>query len=102
MTRQMPVTLINVFAVEPHNQQQLVDLLRENTEGVIRTLKGWVATDLIASADGTAVVIRSEWEAAADIDAMRSDHRMVAYFPRIAAIASLKSITGAVVMSHRR
>ena len=95
-----PITLINILAVSPGRQQELIDLLRANTETVIRTLKGWIATDLIASADGEQVVIHSRWETGADIAAMRADPRMAAYFPRIAALASLKSIVGDVVMSH--
>ena len=101
-TASTPVTLINVLSVEPQKQRQLVDLLRENTEEIIKTLKGWIATNLIASTDGKQVVIHSQWETLTDIEAMRSDRRMVAYFPKIAALASLTSITGTVVMSHQR
>lgn len=97
-----PVTLINVLSVEPNKQKQLLALLGENIETVIKALKGWIGTDLIASADGSQVVIRSQWETSADIEAMRTNPRMVAYFPRVAELASLNSIAGEVVMSHRR
>lgn len=97
-----PVTLINVLTVDPDNQRQLVDLLRENTESVIRTLPGWIATSLIASTDGKQVVIHSEWATPGDVEGMRTDPRMRAYFPKIAALATLSSTTGTVVMSHRR
>lgn len=100
MPADTPVTLINVLSVDPARQQALVELLRENTETVIRTLKGWIATDLIASADGTQVVIHSHWQSAADLDAMRTDPRMRAYFPRIMEFATLTSIVGTTVMSH--
>ncbi len=95
-----PVTLVNILLVPSEKQQALVDLLRENTETVIRTLKGWIGTDLIAGADGEHVIIHSRWETQADVAAMRQDPRMTAYFPRIAALASLKSIMGEVVVSH--
>ena len=101
-TTTTPITLINVLTVSPEKQQMLIDLLLENTETVIRTLKGWIATDLIAGADGKQVVIHSRWETQTDIAAMRADPRMVAYFPRIAALASLNSVVGQVVMSHHR
>ncbi|HLH96538.1 MAG TPA: antibiotic biosynthesis monooxygenase [Xanthobacteraceae bacterium] len=97
-----PVTLVNVLSVEPQKQHELVDLLRHNTETVIKTLKGWIATDLIASSDGKRVVIHSQWDNAADIEAMRADPRMQAYFPKIKALASLDSIAGAVVATHQR
>ncbi|MCP8937749.1 antibiotic biosynthesis monooxygenase [Alsobacter sp. SYSU M60028] len=97
-----PVTLINVLSVDPDKQRQLVDLLRENTETVIRTLPGWIATSLIASTDGKQVVIHSQWETPGDVEGMRADPRMRAYFPKIAALATMASTTGTVVMAHRR
>jgi quinol monooxygenase YgiN len=96
------VTLINIFSVEPQKQQELVDLLRQNTEAVIKSLKGWIATSLIASSDGKRVVIQSQWDTPADIEAMRADPRMRAYFPKIAELASFESTMGAVVMAHER
>jgi len=83
-------------------QQTLVALLRENTETVIKTLTGWLSTELVASADGKSVVIYSRWETAGDVAAMRADPRMMAYFPKIAALASLNTIVGEVVMAHQR
>ncbi len=97
-----PVTLVNVLSVEPTKQQELVDLLRQNTESVITSLKGWIATSLIASNDGKRVVIHSQWDTVADVEAMRSDPRMLAYFPKINALASLDSTAGTVVMAHQR
>ena len=94
------VTLINILTVEPHNQQKLVALLKENTESVVKTLHGWLSTDLVASADGRHVAIYSRWHAPADLEDMRTDPRMLAYFPRIAELASLTSIAGRNVMSN--
>ena len=99
---QTTVTMINVFSVAPEKQQELVDSLRQNTETVIKTLKGWIATSLIASKDGTRVVIHSQWETAADVAAMRTDPRMQAYFPKVAAFASLESILGVTVTTLQR
>ena len=97
-----PVTLINVLSVEPENQQALLASLKANTETVITSLKGWISTRLVASLDGKRVVICSEWETPADVDAMRADPRMVAYFPHVAALASFDSTLGTVVMMHER
>lgn len=90
-------TLINILTVDPAKQTQLVELLRDNTENVVRTLDGWIATNLIASTDGQRVVIHSQWRDAASVDAMRKDPRMGAYFPRILALAAFDSIAGDVV-----
>ena len=96
------VILINMLKVDPTKQGALIALLKQNTDTVIRTLDGWKSTRVIAANDGAAVVIYSEWENAAAIDAMRNDPRMKAYFPKIIALASLESITGSAVLSETR
>jgi len=97
-----PVTLINLLKVEPRDQAALVALLRRNTDTVIRTLPGWRATRLIAAEDGASVVIYSEWESPADVEAMRADPRMKAYLPGLLELASLESVVGASVYSEAR
>lgn len=89
-------TLLNILTVDSANQAKLLELLQANTDTVIRTLDGWVSTSLIASSDGTRVIIHSQWRDAAAIEAMRADARMVAYFPKFAALASLDSISGEI------
>jgi quinol monooxygenase YgiN len=97
-----PVVLINLLKVEPANQDALIALLEQNIDSVIVTLAGWKSTRLIAAADGASVVICSEWESPAAVAAMREDPRMQAYFPKVAALASLESILGAAVSSKAR
>ena len=70
------VILINLLKVEPEKRDALIALLKQNTDTVIRTLPGWKTTRLIAARDGAGVVIYSEWESAAAVEAMRSDPRM--------------------------
>ena len=94
------VILVNLLRVKPGKQDALVALLQENTERVIRTLPGWKATRLIAARDGAGVVIYSEWNSPQAVETMRSDPRMQAYFPRIAELASLDSMTGSLVFSE--
>ena len=93
-------TLINTFTVEPENQAKLIELLRENTENVITGLDGWISTSFIAAKDQRQVVIYSQWRDAASVEAMRNHAGMIAYFPRIAAIAAFDSVVGDVVDSH--
>ena len=96
------VILINLLKAKPGKQDALIALLKQNTDTVVRTLHGWKTTRLIAAKDGTGVVIYSEWETPAAIEAMRSDPRMKAYFPKIAELASLDSLTGSAVLSEAR
>ena len=96
------VILVNMLKVKPGKQDALLALLKQNIDTVIRTLQGWKATRLIAAKDGAGVVIYSEWETPAAVEAMRSDPRMKAYFPKIAELASLESITGSMALSESR
>jgi len=94
-------TLINILTVEPENQQKLIELLRGNTESVVTRLDGWISTSFIAAKDQCHVVIYSQWRDFASVEAMRANPDMVAYFPRIAALAALDSFAGDVVYNHR-
>ncbi len=94
------VILITVLKVEPAKQAALIALLKQNTQTVIRTLEGWKTTRLIAAKDGASVVIYSEWETPAAIEAMRNDPLMKAYFPKIRELASIESIMGSQVLNE--
>lgn len=94
-----PVTLINLMKVQAGMQAALIVLLQENVEKVITTLDGWRTTRLIAAQDGASVIIYSEWDTPAAIEAMRSDPRMQAYFPRILEMASVDSTIGEAVFT---
>jgi quinol monooxygenase YgiN len=97
-----PTTLINLMKVQPDNQPALIKLLEQNIEQVVSTLGGWRGTRLIAAQDGAAVIIHSEWDSPAAIEAMRNDSRMQAYFPRILELASVDSTMGELVFSASR
>jgi len=96
------VILINLLKVEPGKQEALIALLKQNTDTVVRTLDGWKTTRLIAGKDGAGVVIYSEWETPAAVEAMRSDPRMKAYFPKIIELASLDTMMGTAVLNEAR
>ena len=93
-------TLVNVLTCDPANQAALVDLLRQNTDAVIVTLDGWRSTSFVAAQDGTHVVIISQWRDPAAVGVMQGDARMQAYFPKIAALATLDSVVGAVAYAR--
>ena len=93
-------TLINILTVEPEHQLKLIELLRGNTESVVTRLDGWISTSFIAAKDLRHVVIYSQWRDPASVEAMQANPDMVAYFPRIAALAALDSFAGDVVYNH--
>jgi quinol monooxygenase YgiN len=83
----MAVTLINVFTVEPSNQQRLVALLTEATERSVRHAAGFLGARLHASLDGTRVTMVADWRSAADYEAMRADPAPLPYLREALAIA---------------
>ena len=47
------LTLVNVFTVEPANQQKLVDLLTLATKSSVQNITGFISSSLHRSLDGT-------------------------------------------------
>jgi quinol monooxygenase YgiN len=93
-------TLINVFSVEPDNQQMLVELLKEGTEGVFSKSAGWISTNLLRSKDGKRVVIYSQWRSGNDIEAFRQNPNTRPYFQRIAVLAKFEAFECDVPYVH--
>lgn len=58
------VTLINVFTVDPGNQQQLLDILARATDTTVRVMPGFVSAALHRSVDGSKVTMYSQWQTA--------------------------------------
>jgi quinol monooxygenase YgiN len=85
-----PVTLINVFTVEPDNQQGLIDLLTEITERSVRRAPGFLSARLHRSLDRTKVTMVAEWRSRADYEAMRADPRPRPYLERALAMAKFE------------
>ena len=93
-------TLINILTVEPEDQPKLIKLLRENTDNVVTRLDGWISTSFIAAKDRRRVAIHSQWRDLPSVKAMQANPDMVAYFPRIAALAAFDGFAGDVVYSR--
>ena len=66
------VTLINVFTVEPSNQQELVDLLARATDTSVRNVPGFISAALHRSVDGTRVTMYAQWKSAEHYQHYRS------------------------------
>jgi len=66
------VTLINVFTVEPSNQQDLLDLLARATESSVRHVPGFISAALHRGVDGTKVTMYAQWKSAEHYQHYRS------------------------------
>jgi quinol monooxygenase YgiN len=81
------VTLINVFTVEPDNQQQLLDLLARAIETSVRHAPGFISSSLHRGLDGKKVTMYAQWRSAEDYQAMRDDPAPLPYLQQALAIA---------------
>ena len=95
-----PVTFVNVLAVDPERQQELVDLLREGAESVIRRRPGFVALRLLAAVDGSQVISIADWSGADAAKATMDDPDAAAYARRAAEIATPAPALHRVVSEH--
>jgi antibiotic biosynthesis monooxygenase (ABM) superfamily enzyme len=96
-------TLINVFKVSPERQQQLVEILEEATEQVMRHLPGFRSANIHASGDGTKVVNYAQWASAEDFQAMLEDPDAAEHMSRAGELAeSIDPNLYRVVSTHHR
>jgi hypothetical protein len=93
-------TLINVFTVEPENQQRLVELLVESTEEFWSKLPGFISSNVHKSLDGTHVVNYVQWkkgsiesiEKSREIVKERGGERYQYWYNEILKIANFKPL----------
>ena len=93
------VTLINVFTVEPENQQRLVDMLVEATEKTMRNLPGFVSANIHKSADNVRVANYAQWRRREDFEAMLKNPEATAHMKPIMEIAKFDAHLYEVVES---
>ena len=93
------MTLVNVFTVEPERQQELVDLLVQATDEVMRQLPGFVSANIHRSDDGRPVVHYAPGDTAAAFEARQPDPRATQHMGAAAAIASFAPVVCRVVHS---
>jgi quinol monooxygenase YgiN len=86
----IPVTFINVFSVDPANQAELVRILTQVTEEIVRHKTGFISASLHRSFDGTKVTMYARWQSSEAYQAMRDDPTPRPYLERALAIAKFE------------
>ncbi len=84
------LTLINVFTVEPVNQQKLVDLLTLATESSVRNIIGFISSSLHRSIDGTKVTMYAQWRSMEDYQNMRNNSTASPYLQQALEFAKFE------------
>ncbi|WP_405573624.1 antibiotic biosynthesis monooxygenase [Streptomyces phaeochromogenes] len=81
-------TLINVFAVSPDRQAELVALLARATEETMKHQPGFVCANFHASQDGERVINYAQWESEEHYRAMLADPAARVHMDQAAKIAT--------------
>jgi quinol monooxygenase YgiN len=84
------ITLINVFTVEPPNQQRLIDLLARATDEFVSRTPGFVSSTLHRGLDGTKVAMYAQWNSVEHYEAMRRDPGPLPFLQEALAIAKFE------------
>jgi quinol monooxygenase YgiN len=82
------LTLINVFTVDPSNQQKLIDLLTLATDGSVKNIAGFISSSLHKSIDGTKVTMYAQWRSMDDYQNMRNNPTASPYLQQALEIAT--------------
>jgi quinol monooxygenase YgiN len=82
------LTLINVFTVDPSNQQKLITLLTKATEETVSHVKGFISSALHRSQDGQKVTMYAQWESMETYQEMRNNPVASPYLNQAMEIAS--------------
>ncbi len=86
-TTNQVVTVINVFTVNPQNQQRLVNLLIHTAERIMKKQAGYVSTNIHKSLDGMRVVNYAQWRSRTDFEAIFRIPEVVEHLAEIMAFA---------------
>jgi quinol monooxygenase YgiN len=94
-------TLVNVFVVEPQNQQALIDILREGTDAYFSRKAGFISSSVLSGNNGRQVINYSQWRSAGDLEAFRREPYFASYLQRITALAHGETIECIVAYVNR-
>lgn len=83
-----PTAFITVFDVDPERQHDLLDVMQEGADQVIRHRPGFIGISLFASQDGRRIINVARWETADAAAATRDDPDAATYSARAAALGS--------------
>src|SRR5215469_199745 len=91
-TDQQVVTLINSFTVAPERQDELIRLLVEATEQVMRHRPGFVSANIHRGLEGARVANYAQWRSREDFEAMLQDPAAQVHMGEAAAVASFDPV----------
>ncbi len=95
------IVLINVFTVDPADQQRLVDLLVRATDGPVNSAPGFLSSTLHRSINGTKVTMYAQWRSKEDYEAMRQNPAPLPFLQEARTFATFEPGMYKVVRTFR-
>lgn len=96
------VTLINVFTVDPSRQDELVRVLDQATEEVIKHLPGFVSANIHRSLEGRHVANYAQWTSQEAMNAMLASPAAQEHLRVAASMAQVAPCLYTVASVHHR
>ena len=81
------VTVINVFSVEPKNQQRLIEHLKELSKNFVELQPGFVSANVHRSFDGNRVISYAQWKTKEDYKSIYANPDAMPYLDKIKTIS---------------
>lgn len=94
------VRLINIYSVEPKNQEKLVQILEEGTQSIMINQEGYLGSTILKSLDGKTVAVYAHWKEAKNIMAVFQKPENETYLQKIKEIATASPGIYEVCSSH--
>jgi hypothetical protein len=98
---QSEAVFVNVVEVEPSRYEQLVGIVKEGNETVIRKRAGFISSFLASVPDKSRVVTVARWKSMDAIKALQSDPVVTEFAKRTAAVAKSNPLVFTVVEEFR-
>jgi heme-degrading monooxygenase HmoA len=90
--QQRMLTLINTFTVAPERQEEVINLLIETTDKVMKRLPGFVSANIHRGLDGRHVANYAQWRTRDAFEAMLRNPEAQAHMREIAQIANAEPL----------
>lgn len=101
MSSQNEAVFVNIVEVEPSRYEELVAIVKEGNETVIRKRAGFISAFLAVSPDKSRVVTVARWRNAEAIQALMSDPVVSDFAKRTASVARSNPHVFAIVEEFR-
>ena len=91
---------VNVIEVDPNRYEELIAIVKEGNDRVIRRRAGFVSAFIATTADSARIVTVARWKSADSIKALQGDPVVAEYVKRTAAVAKANPIVFTVVAEY--